>query len=73
MLGSIPQYMLSLTSDLFDERSNMEGREGGLLCWLDDHGVSTAQGRCYLPHEHQERKIPLAQTKEHMLVDYHLI
>lgn len=61
--------MLSLTADLFDERSNVEGREGGLLRWLDDHSVSTAQGRRYLPHEHQQRKVPLAQTKEHMLAD----
>lgn len=63
---NVPRCMLSLTSDLFDEGSKVEGREGGLLRWLDDHSVSTAQGRCDLPREHQQRKVPLAQTKEHV-------
>lgn len=44
--GSTLLYIVNLTSDLFDEWSNVEGRKGGLLCWFDDHSVSTAQGRC---------------------------
>lgn len=44
----------------------MEGCQGGLFGWFDHHRVSTAQGWCDLPHEHQQRKVPLAQTKEHI-------
>lgn len=70
---SISQDMLSLTSDLFDKWSNVEGCQGRLFCWLDDHCVSTAQGWCYLPREHQQRKVPLTQTDKKKKKNPHML
>lgn len=46
---------------LLDEGAQVEGGERGLLGWLEDHGVATAEGRCDLPRKHQEGKVPLCK------------
>lgn len=49
-------------SHLFNQRAEIQGGEGRLLSRFHDHGVSTAQGRCQLPHQHQQREVPLQQS-----------
>lgn len=56
--------LLKSFSHLFDERSYVQGCERGLLGWLDDHSVTTAQRRGHLPHEHQQGEVPLGDTKQ---------
>ena len=48
---------------LLDESSHVQGCEGSLLGWFDDHSVSTAQSRSYLPGEHHHWEVPL--DKQH--------
>lgn len=49
------------TAHLFDQGAEVEGGEGRLFGRLHDDGVATAQGRRQLPHQHQQREVPLQQ------------
>lgn len=52
-------FFLSQVPYLFDQRAQIKGSEGRLLRWLHDDGVPTAESRRQLPHQHQQREIPL--------------
>lgn len=52
-------FFLSQVPYLFDQRAQIKGSEGRLLRWLQDDGVPTAESRRQLPHQHQQREIPL--------------
>lgn len=46
-------------SYLLNEGSHIQGTERCLLCWLDDHCVTTAECGSNFPGEHQQGEVPL--------------
>lgn len=52
---------------LLDQRAQIKGREGGLLRRLHNYGVPTAESRGQLPHQHQQREVPLQQNTEELV------
>ncbi len=44
---------------LLHERPGVKSRQRGLLGRFNDHGVPAGQSRSDLPHQHQQREVPL--------------
>lgn len=55
------------TPYLLDQRAQIKGCEGGLLCRLHNYSVPTAERRRQLPHQHQQREVPLQQNTEDLV------
>lgn len=53
---AIPQVSFSY---LFDESTHVQRAEWGLLRWLNDYCIATAQGWSNLPGKHQQGEVPL--------------